>query len=153
MSYRNRIRTLEKRYSNTNVAKDESLLPSTISQINRNYNKNQQKRRVDGLLNSVKNKDSIKEEVHDIVRNVKLKSLCYNCPEEQIIAIIILYVQRTRNTRFRVDKTALWNEYEVTWTKYSLIIERLLKWTREQQTMIKTDKVVDNEDFIWWGYR
>lgn len=133
MSYRNHIHNLEKKYSKTNVAKDEILNPETITQINETYQRNQQKRRVDAILNNIKNKDSIKKEVHEIIGNVKLKSLCYNCREEQIIAIIILYVQRTRNHKYRIDRTRLWNEYELTWLKYSLIIERLLQWTREQQ--------------------
>lgn len=150
MKYSNRIRNLERKYSETNVSKDEVLNTDTIRKINKTYNKNQQKRRVDAILNNIRNKDSIKEEVHDIIRNVELKSLCWNCREEQIIAIIILYVQRTRNNKYRVDRTSLWREYELSWLKYSLIIERLLKWTREQQTMIKTDRKVDNEDLIRW---
>ena len=150
MSYSNRIRNLERKYSETNVSEGEVLNTDTVRRINQKYNKNQQKRRVDAILNNIKNKDSIKEEVHDIVKNVELKSLCWNCREEQIIAIIILYVQRTRNSKYRVDRTSLWREYELSWLKYSLIIERLLKWTREQQTMIKTDRKVDNEDLIRW---
>ena len=150
MKYSNRIRNLERKYSETNVSKGEVLNTDTVRKINKNYNKNQQKRRVDAILNNIRNKDSIKEEVHDIIRNVELKSLCWNCREEQIIAIIILYVQRTRNNKYRVNRTSLWREYELSWLKYSLIIERLLKWTREQQTMIKTDRKVDNEDLIRW---
>ena len=150
MSYSNRIRNLERKYSETNVSEGEVLNTDTVRRINQKYNKNQQKRRVDAILNNIKNKDSIKEEVHDIIKNVELKSLCWNCREEQIIAIIILYVQRTRNSKYRVDRTSLWREYELSWLKYSLIIERLLKWTREQQTMIKTDRKVDNEDLIRW---
>lgn len=150
MSYSNHIRNLERKYSETNVSEGEVLNTDTVRRINKKYNKNQQKRRVDAILNNIKNKDSIKEEVHDIIKNVELKSLCWNCREEQIIAIIILYVQRTRNSKYRVNRTSLWREYDLSWLKYSLIIERLLKWTREQQTMIKTDRKVDNEDLIRW---
>lgn len=150
LSYSNHIRNLERKYSETNVSEGEVLNTDTVRRINKKYNKNQQKRRVDAILNNIKNKDSIKEEVHDIIKNVELKSLCWNCREEQIIAIIILYVQRTRNSKYRVNRTSLWREYELSWLKYSLIIERLLKWTREQQTMIKTDRKVDNEDLIRW---
>ena len=150
MSYSDRIKYLEKKYSETNINKGEVLNTDTVSRINGNYNKNQQKRRVDAILNNVKNKDSIKEEVHNIIGNVKLKSLCYNCKEEQIIAVVILYVQHSRNSRYRVDRTKLWKEYGLSWSKYGLILERLLKWTREHQTMIKNDNLVDNEDFIRW---
>ena len=153
MSYQNRIKSLEKKYSQTNVAKDEALSKATIKRINKNYYDNQRRRRVDGMLNEVRNRDTIKEEVHDIVWNVELKELCYNCSEELILAVIILYVQKSRNSDYRVERTNLWKKYGLTWRKYGLIMERLLRWTREQQTMIKNDKLVDNEDFIWWGNR
>lgn len=145
-----RIHNLERKYSETNVAPEEKLFPSTIKKINKRYDKNQQKRRVDAILNNVKNKDSIKEEVHEIIETVNLNDLSRTYPEEQIIAIIILYVQRTRNSRYIIERTRLWRVYDLTWNKYSLIIERLLKWTREQQR-IKTNKLVDlNEDMVRW---
>ena len=148
MSYSNRIRNLEKRYSQTNVAKDEVLNNETISEINHRYYKNQQKRRVDVILNNVKNKDSIKEEVHDIIQNTTLKKLCQNCKEETIIAVIILYVQRSRNSQYRIDRTALWREYNVTWLKYSVIIERLLYQTREKTRVKMTERDL-HWDKLW----
>lgn len=152
-NYYKRIKNLERKYSNTNISKGEELSRDRISEINRTYNKNQQKRRVDAILNNVKNKDSIKEEVHEIIKYNKLKELCKNCKEEVIIAVIILYVQRTRNSRYRIDRTSLWKEYGLTWNKYSLIIERLLMCERRDRKPIKCDRFVDNEDFIWWGNR
>ena len=148
MSYSNRIRNLEKRYSQTNVAKDEVLNNETISEINHRYYKNQQKRRVDVILNNVKNKDSIKEEVHDIIQSTTLKKLCQNCKEETIIAVIILYVQRSRNSQYRIDRTALWREYNVTWLKYSVIIERLLYQTREKTRVKMTERDL-HWDKLW----
>lgn len=150
MNYKNRIRNLEKKYSETNIAYDEILNTESIRKINQNYNQNQQKRRVDAILNNVRNKESIKKEVHDITKNVCLKDLCKNCKEELIISCIILYVQRTRNPQYRIDRTGLWSKYEITWLKYSLIVERLLHWTRENKTYIKNDEMVDNEDFVRW---
>lgn len=150
MDYSKHIKNLEKKYSETTVAKGEELFPDTIRKINNRYDENQQRRRVDTILNNVKNKDSIKKEVHDIVKNIQLKTLCHNCKEETIIAIIILYVQRTRNSNYRIERTGLWRKYDITWLKYSLIIERLLKWTRENKTYIKNDNKVDNEDFVRW---
>lgn len=147
MRYDKHIANLEKRHSETNIGKDEALFPSTISKINQTYNKNQQKRRVDAILNNVRNKDSIKEEVHEIIGDVKLKTLCYNCSEEQIIAIIILYVQRTRNPKYRIDRTRFWKEYDITWLKYSLILERLLRFTREK-TPVKIKQVERFDDPI-----
>ena len=126
-----RIKYLEKKYSETNVAKGELLSPSTIKRINKNYNQNQKRRRVDAILNNVKNKDTIKDEVHNIVDNTSLKSLCYNCSEEQIIAVVILYVSKTRVKGYRIDRTKLWNEYNLNWQRYGLIISNLLKDVRE----------------------
>lgn len=149
MSYKTDILNLEKKYSETNVSQGEALSNETKKRINQNYNRNQQKRRVDAILNNVKNKDSLKEEVHDIIRTVNLKELCKNCKEEVIIAVIILYVQKSRNSEFRVNRTRLWREYDLTWLKYSLILERLLQQTRESKP-IRTNKKVDNEQLIYW---
>ena len=132
MNYTKRIKNLERKYSETNVAKGEILSADTRKQINKNYYDNQQKRRVDAILNNVKNKDSIKEEVHDIVKETKLKQLCKNCKEEQIIAVIILYCLKTRNPRFNPEQNPLWKKYALNWKKYSLIIGRLLQETRKK---------------------
>lgn len=149
MSYSENIKKLQKRYSETTISKGEVLNTDTVQRINKKYNRNQQRRRVDAILNNVKNKDSIKSEVHSIVKDVELKSLCYNCPEEQIIAVIILYVQRTRNSKYRIDRTGLWGEYDLSWLKYSLIIERLLKWTREQKRLPLKEVDLNNNKVIW----
>lgn len=149
MNYWGRIKQLEKKYSETNISKGEELTKETKRRINKNYYDNQQRRLVDAMLNNVKNKDSIKEEVHDIVKNTQLKSLCYRCTEEYIIAVIILYCQRSRNHKYMVERTALWKKYGITWRKYGLIVERLLQQSRAA-SKIKTDVKVDNEDFIRW---
>lgn len=128
----NRIKYLQRKYSETNIAQGEVLPKQRISQINKTYNDNQKRRRVDGILNKVKNRDSIKEEVHQIVNEIPLKSLCYNCKEELVIAAIILYVSKTRIKGYRIDRTALWNEYNLDWQKYALIVTNLAKETRSR---------------------
>lgn len=150
MNYKNRIKHLERKYKETSIAKDEMLSNDSIRKINKRYEKNQRKRRIDSILNNVKNKDSIKEEVHNIADEIPIKKICRNCQEGEVIAIVILYVQRTRNSNYRIDRTALWKEYKVSWRKYSLIVERLLEWTRKEKTFIKNDDKVDNEDFVRW---
>lgn len=128
----NRINYLEKKYSETNIAQGEELSSSTIYKINKNYYDNQRKRRVDGILNNVRNKDTIKEEVHGIISELpNLKVLCSGCDEEIIIGSIILYVQKSRNHQYRPERTRIWKEYELTWQKYALIISNLLKETRK----------------------
>lgn len=147
MDYEKHIQYLKKTYSETSIGKGEKLSSATVRRINKTYDKNQQKRRVDAILNNVKNKDSIKKEVHDITDSVQLKRLCYNCKEEQIIAVIILYVQKTRNKDYRVERASLWKEYDLTWSIYGLILGRLLEWTRKQKN-IKPKCKVDDGIFI-----
>lgn len=125
------------------------LSAETRKQINRTYYKNQQKRTVDGILNEVRNRNSIKEEVHDIVDDIKLSNLCGNCKEEVIIACIILYCSKMRNTSYQIETSSLWKKYGLTWKQYSLIISRLLQQTRANQK-VKTKHYVDNENFIRW---
>ena len=127
-----RIEKLQRKYSETNIAKGERLSKETVYRINKNYQDNQLKRRVDGILNTVRNKDTIKDEVHQIIQDIpSLSSLCKGCKEEMIISVIILYVQKCRDTRYHVERTALWNKYNITWQKYSLIVGRLLQVNRE----------------------
>jgi len=147
MDYKQKIKILEKRFSETNVDKDECLSKETRKQINRTYYQNQQKRIVDGILNDVKNRNSIKEEVHSIVEDTKIKTLCQNCKEEVIIATIIVYCLKLRNTSYQVETSTIWKKYGLTWKKYGLIISRLLQQTREKQK-VKNKYYVDNEDFI-----
>lgn len=128
----NRIKYLQRTYSETNVARDECLSKETISDINKKYHKRQRQRKVDAILNNVRNKDSIKEEVHQIVEEIpNFKVLCSGCKEELIISVIILYVQKTRNSRYHVESTGLWRKYGLNWQKYSLILTRLLMETRK----------------------
>ena len=130
----NRIKYLERKYSETNVAQDEILSAQTVQKINKKYNDNQRKRRVDALLNNVKSKDTVKTEVHAIINELpNISILCQTCKEEVIISSIILYVMRSRNKQYRVDRTGLWNKYNITWQKYALIISNLLKETRENR--------------------
>lgn len=127
-----RLKYLEKKYSETNVAKDE-ILPISKKVINKKYYNNQKRRRVDMILNEVKNRNTIKEEVHQIVKTIgDFNNICRNCTDEIIIATIILYVQKTRNTRFYPERTRLWRKYDLNWKTYSLILSRILEYTRKQ---------------------
>lgn len=131
MDNERRIKYLQRKYSETNVAKDELLFKPSIKRINKNYYDNQKKRRVDGILNEVKNRNSIKEEVHQICGSISFNKICRTCKEETIIATIILYVQKTRNRSFYPERTSLWKKYELDWKTYSLILARLLEETRK----------------------
>lgn len=126
-----RIEYLEKKYSETNVGYGEVLFKPTISRINKNYYSNQKRRFVDGILNEVKNRNSIKEEVHQICGSFDFNVLCRSCTDEVIVSVIILYVQKTRNSRYYPERSALWNKYNLNWKTYSLILLRLLQETRK----------------------
>lgn len=130
MDNERRINYLQKKYSETNVGMGEELFKPSIQRINKNYYSNQQRRRVDGILNKARNRNTVKEEVHQIVADYPVKSLCYNCKEDEIIAAIILYVSRARVKSYRIDRTALWKEYNLTWQKYALIVTNLLREVR-----------------------
>ena len=131
-----RIKKLEREFSETNIKRGEELSPETRKRINRNWQDNQQRRRVDGILNNVRNKDSIKEEVHQIVADLpNLRDLCRGCKEEVIISVIILYVSKARNPEYHVERTGLWNRYDLNWQKYSLIVSRLLQASRESKML------------------
>ena len=149
-SYKNRIKNLEKKYTETNVAQGEVLKKDTISQINKNYNKKLQKRRIDSILSEVFNRDSIKNEVHDIIDDYGLKELCKNCKDELIISCIILYVTKMRNTNYKIENSPLWKKYDLTWRKYSLIVSRLCYKAREERNIRTNKYYVDNEDFVRW---
>ena len=131
-----RIQKLQREYSETNIKKGEILPNHTVSRINKNYRNNQRKRRVDGLLNHVRNKDMIKEEVHQIVDDIpSLTTICRGCKEEVIISAIILYVLKSRDPRYHVERHGLWKKYELTWQRYSLIISRLLQESRKSKKL------------------
>lgn len=148
--YKQTIKKLERKYSETNIAQGEVVSKDTKKRINQNYYQKQQKRIVDGILNDVKNKDSIKNEVHDIIDDYGVKELCKNCKEEIIISSIIIYCLKTRNPNRDVSTYHIWNKYGLTWQKYSLVLTRLLQKAREERK-IKTNKYyVDNENFVRW---
>lgn len=131
-----RIQKLEREYSETNIKKGEVLPTQTVSRINKNYRNNQRKRVVDGVLNNVRNKDTIKEEVHQIIDDIpRLTTLCRGCKEEMIISVIILYVLKSRDSRYHVERHGLWKKYNITWQKYSLIISRLLQESRKSKKL------------------
>ena len=133
----NRIKYLEKRYSQMNITKDECVSKEYHAKINKNYNNSLKKRQIDMLLTEIRNPLTVKDEVHGICAEIdNLKTLCRTCKVEQIIAVIILYVQRIHNNNLYEEKTALWNHYDLTWKLYSRIVARLLVETRKRRGFV-----------------
>ena len=136
--YENRIRYLERKYNDYNVAPGEILSKHSRQKIDKNYNQLQRKIQIDYILNEINNPRTVRDEVYNILLSENLQDLCRRCKIEQIIAIIILYVQRLHNNNLKEEKTKLWNKYDLSWKLYGRIISRLLTKTRK-------NKVIDYE--------
>lgn len=131
-----RIKYLEKKYNEYNVNKDETLYGETRKTINKNYYNTQKTHLIDSLLTEINNPQTVKKEVYGIIREFdNLKVLCYKCKIEQIIAVIILYVQRLHNNILKEEKTRLWNHYDLSWKLYGRIVARLLRETRKSKPL------------------
>lgn len=136
MSEYDRINRLLDKYGQYNVNKGEKLYGDTRRTINKNYYNTQKKHLVDQLLTEINNPLTVKREVYGIIQEFdNLKVLCRKCKVEQIIAIIILYVQRLHNPVMKEERTRLWNHYELSWKLYSRVIARLLRETRRNRCL------------------
>lgn len=136
MSEYNRINWLLDKYGQYNVNQGEKLYGETRRTINKNYYNTQKKHLVDQLLNEINNPQTVKREVYGIIREFdNLKVLCRKCKVEQIVAVIILYVQRLHNPVMKEERTRLWNHYGLSWKLYSRIIARLLRETRRNRCL------------------
>lgn len=131
-----RIKYLKEKYSQYNVNKGETLYGKTRKTINKNYYNTQKKHLIDQLLNEINNPQTVKREVYGIIHEFdNLKVLCRTCKVEQIVAVIILYVQRLHNPVMKEEKTRLWNKYELSWKLYARIVARLLRETRANRCL------------------
>jgi DNA-directed RNA polymerase subunit M/transcription elongation factor TFIIS len=129
-----RIKYLLDKYGETKIAPYECLPKESRAEINKNYYKNNiQKNRVQQLLNETHTTKQIEIEVHEIVQKTELKQLCPRCKEEQIIAVIILFIIRTYNNKCIEERTSLWKKYKLNWKLYSRIVANLLKELRKNQ--------------------
>ncbi len=135
---KNRVKHLEYEYGETNLNSNEIVSKSYRSKINKKYKEKQDIFIIDGVLCQVDPhvQKMVKTEVYQICNSVRFKDLCYNCPIEEIIAFIILYVWKTRHKKLREEQTGLWKKYNLTWRRYALVLNRLLQKTREN-TYIK----------------
>ena len=136
MNEYDRIKYLKDKYSQYNVIQGEKLYGETRKTINKNYYNTQKKHLVDQLLNEINNPLTVKKEVYGIIKEFdNLKVLCRKCKVEQIVAVIILYVQRLHNPVMKEEKTRLWNHYNLSWKLYARIVARLLKETRANRCL------------------
>ena len=136
MSEYDRINRLLDKYGQYNVNQGEKLYGDTRRTINKNYYNTQKKHLVDQLLNEINNPLTVKSEVYGIIQEFdNLKVLCRKCKVEQIIAVIILYVQRLHNPVMKEERTRLWNHYDLSWKLYGRVIARLLRETRRNRCL------------------
>lgn len=134
MDYERRIQKLEYEFGETNLNSQELVSPTYRKKINRRYYEKQNIFIIDGVLAELEPHvmRMIKQEVYQICNSVRLKELCYNCKIEAIIAMVILYVWKTRHQKLRIEQTRLWKKYDLTWRKYALVLGKLLQKTREK---------------------
>ena len=129
----NRIKRLEYEFGETNFNSDEIVSPIYRSKINKKYKEKQDIFIIDSVLLQLEPnvQKMIKREVYQICNSVRFKDLCYNCKIEEIIAMIVLYVWKTRHRKLREDQTGLWRKYNLNWRKYAMVLGRLLQKSRE----------------------
>ena len=140
-----RIRKLEQRYSEYNFAKDEIVSPEYRKTINQKYRKTEQRNHINSVLTEVHEgvRIKVKNEVHEIFKNITVKELCYNCKFELIVAVVILYVWKIHYPKLREETTKIWNKYDVTWRKYALIMRKLLLLQRENNRLEYREDVTE----------
>ena len=132
----NRAKYLLERYTPNHITPNECVSKEYKAEVDKRRHYNSKRRQIEYLLNEINNPNTVREEVHDICREIdNLKILCRTCKVEQIIAVIILYVQRIHNTKIAEEKTRLWNHYDLSWKLYSRIIARLLRETRRNRCL------------------
>lgn len=134
---KNRIRYLEKEYSEYHMNSDELITPSLKATINRNYRDLENIRMVDWVLGMATDnvQKLIKKEVYQICKTHVLKELCSRCKVNQIIAAICIYVWKRNNSNLIIDDNIFWKEYNLTWEKYAKIITNLLIKTRQKNRL------------------
>ena len=134
MSYqKNRIKKLEYEFGESNLNSKEVVSSTYRREIDKKYKEKQDIFIIDSVLNNLEPnvQRMIKKEVYQMCNSFRLKDLCYNCKIEVIIAIIILYVWKTRYDGLREEQTRLWRKYDLTYRKYALVLRKLLQKTRE----------------------
>ena len=133
----NRINRLKYEFGETNLNSDEIVSAVYRKEINKKYYNKQNFFIIDSVLADLDNhvRKMVKVEVYDICKKVRFKDLCHTCKVEQIIAIIILYVWKTRHAKLREDQTGLWKKYDITYKKYALVLGRLLQKSRENSAI------------------
>ena len=134
---KNRVKHLEYEFGETNLNSKEIVSKAYRSEINRKYKEKQDIFIIDSVLSELDNhvRKMVKEEVYQICNSVRFKELCYNCPIEEILSYIILYVWKTRNKTLKEDKTHIWKKHNLSWRRYALILGRLLQKTRENTSI------------------
>lgn len=134
---KNRVKWLQHEFGETNLNSLEIVSKPYRKEINRKYKEKQDIFIIDTVLNELQPniRQMVKNEVYSICNSFVLKELCYNCKIEVIIAIITLYVWKTRYKKLREEQTRLWRIYDLTWQKYALIIGNILRKTREDAPM------------------
>ena len=130
----NRAKYLLKRYTPNRITTGEEVSKEYKAKIDKANHDRHKKDLINGILGEVNSPLTVKDEVHSICAEVDdLKILCRTCKIEQIVAVIVLYVQRLHNNQLKEERTRLWNHYDLSWKLYARIVARLLRETRKSR--------------------
>ena len=131
-----RINFLLGKYKHNRISTGEQVSREYKAEIDRQIHNRHKRNDINKLLTEVNNPQTIKREVYAICDEIgDLKKLCRNCKFEQIVSVIILYVQRQYNQNMKEEKTRLWNHYDLSWKLYGRIVARLLRETRKSKPL------------------
>ena len=131
-----RVQYLLDKYKINKISAGELVSKEYKAKVDKQIHQRHKLNDINKLLTEVNNPNTIKEEVYSICEEIgDLKTLCRTCKLEQIVAVIILYVQRLHNPVMKEEKTRLWNKYELSWKLYARIIARLLRETRANRCL------------------
>ena len=131
-----RVQYLLNKYKINKISAGELVSKEYKAKVDKQIHKRHKRNDIEKILNDINNPATVRDEVYAICDEIDdLKKLCRTCKFEQIVSVIVLYVQRLYNPVMREEKTRLWNKYELTWKLYARIIARLLRETRANRCL------------------
>lgn len=131
-----RVQYLLDKYKINKISAGEIVSKEYKAQVDKQIHKRHKRNDIEKILADINNPSLVRDEVYNICEEIDdLKKLCRTCKFEQIVAVIILYVQRTHNPVMKEERTKLWNKYDLSWKLYSRIIARLLRETRANRCL------------------
>lgn len=132
-----RIRFLENKYAPHKLSKDEKVSKEYKSEINCKQYKLRRYFEVKSIAHKYNFNTFIVEKTMFIIEKVgDIKNLHRRAKIEQIIASILLFSKFEDLVTGDVDKTQMWEDYDLNWKLYSIVIANLLKYYRKNEKIL-----------------